>query len=212
MSKAEKIVEILESQVGNVSDFIVTENRAIFEITEIDEEQSYIIKEQISNGQCELVANEKLEVVYDEDKTFKVTNANGFKFIPIDGKEGLMAALETGKERLREENKSRCDCVMFDEKNFCFLEFKFNVKIPEIGKPKKRAIKNNFQKAVNQIKSTIDKFDDLLDKNYQGLKLEAYVVTPKRYPKSSAYTRSIDKKFVEEYKVLLFDVNEKICQ
>ncbi len=207
MNKTEKIIQMLEKQINNLSDFIQIENREAFEIMELDDDkQSYLIKNKVSDDWCELVSKEKLEV-YNADKAFKVSNANCFTFIPIDGDKGLMTSIET--ERIRGGKTSRCDCVLFDERTFCFLEFKMKVKVDE---PQKRAIKENFKNAVEQLKSTINKFNELLNQNYPELELEAYVATPPIYPKNSAFTRSIDREFLLNYPdVKLFETNEKIC-
>ena len=77
MNKTEKIIEMLEKQINNLSDFIQTENSEMFEIMELDDDkQSYIIKNKVSDDWCELVSKEKLEVAYNGDKIFKISNAN----------------------------------------------------------------------------------------------------------------------------------------
>jgi hypothetical protein len=206
MSKAKKIIEMLEKQINNFSDFVQVEMRTEFEIMELDEDkQSYLIKEKTDDGWCQLVSDEEIEVVYNEDKIFKVSNSNGFNFIPIDGDNGLMTIIETIGKKL-----SRCDCVFFDEQIFCFLEFKFNVKIDA----KLRAIKKNPRDAIGQLEATIDKFDELLEKDYQDLNLEAYVCLPPVYPKNNAHWRGLVRKFDDkyQYRIKLLRTNEKICQ
>lgn len=132
----------------------------------------------------------------DENKCFAIKNQNNKEicFIPIDGNNGL----------LNHRGTSCCDAVVFNEQYFCFLEFKFNATSVEI-----RAIRKNRKKAIEQLSKTIDFFDDQLDKDYLDLKLEAFISTPKTYPRQDTAWVNIEVEFLEEYGIPLFETNEK---
>jgi hypothetical protein len=205
MNKVEKIIETLKKGIDNLSDFIQIETRSSFEIMELDEKnQSYIIKE-ISDDICELVADEELKVKYQENKIFKVKNAKFTAFIPVDGKEGLMSA--TAVERIKGKKPKRCDCIFFDEYDFCFVEFKFNI-------TGSRNVSNRKINGIEQLKSTIDKFIDTLNENHKDLYLEAYLCIPNKFKviKETATLQQKKVEFGDKYEVELFETNEKICQ
>ena len=100
---------------------------------------------------------------------------------------------------------SYCDTIIFDNNYFCFLEFKLNATSVEI-----RAIRKNRKKAISQLSNTIDYFDNKLDKDYSGLNLEAFVVTPRTYPRKDTAWSNFEIEFLEKYGIPLFEKNEKI--
>jgi len=132
----------------------------------------------------------------DESECFKVINVENSNifFIPIDGKDGLLGF-----------KASYCDTIIFDNNYFCFLEFKLNATSVEI-----RAIRKNRKKAISQLSNTIDYFDNKLDKDYSGLNLEAFVVTPRTYPRKDTAWSNFEIEFLEKYGIPLFEKNEKI--
>ncbi len=95
--------------------------------------------------------------------------------------------------------------MFFDENDFCFVEFKLNA-------TSVRKINKNRIYAVEQLKNTINLFDNNLDKNYGGLNLEAYVCTPEFYPRLNASWQELAQDFLEEYGIPLFEINDKTCK
>jgi len=95
----------------------------------------------------------------------------------------------------------RCDCVVFDNKTFCFIEIK------ETNQRKSE----NSRKAKEQLLTTIKEFKDKID--FSDKRLEAYVVVGLDFKKISPASKSQDLlstlKF-ERLGVTLFqDGNEK---
>lgn len=159
------------------------------------EGQSYLINENKTitiQTKLGLVAVDVSEI----DKIFKVLNAKKVGFIPIDGKKGL----------LRFDN-SHCDFIFFDNKDFCFVELKLNATSTE-----ERAVNKNRKKGIDQLGNTIDIFDEKLGRNYNDLHLEAYLCTPKNYPRENQAFRVLQVKFLEEKGIELFETDEKICR
>jgi hypothetical protein len=205
MSKANEIIKNIKSAIINIEDFVQIEERDEFEIIEFaDDKQSYIVKERISEDLCTVISTNEFEIFYFKNKVFKVKNSKIFKFIPIDGDNGLIAKIED--ERVRGGKSKRCDCVFFDENDFCFLELK-----SDATSTKKRAIRSNRKEATEQLGSTIRQFDILLNNDYQGLNLEAFIATPPTYPRNDTAWKVLARNFVAEYNVTIFETNEKIC-
>lgn len=206
MSKKNEIIEVLKSKIENINDFIQIEKRKVFEIIEFaNDKQSYIVKEQTGESLCVVCSAQEFEMFYHENKVFKVRNSKEIRFIPIDGNNGLMTNIDA--ERIRGGKLKRCDCVFFDENDFCFLELK-----SDAVSTKKRAIRSNRKEATEQLGSTIKKCDELLDNDYRGLNLEAFIATPPTYPRNDTAWKVLARDFVAEYNVMIFETNEKICQ
>jgi hypothetical protein len=129
------------------------------------------------------------------EKTFKISNVEKIGFIPIDGEDGLLG-------------KGVCDFIVFDNNDFCFAEMKLNA-----TSTKRRAVGQNRAKAIDQLSNTIHIFNDVLENDYCQMILEAYICTPKTYPKGKAERRDKRIEFLEEHSGFkLFETDEKICR
>ncbi len=95
----------------------------------------------------------------------------------------------------------KCDCVIFDDNCFCFIEFK-------ACRPKQR--NEHKKKAIQQLANTIQLFLDRLSlDNYIK---EAYVVVGyirNRIPRKSASSFNKRIQFLEQYNVELLEGNSK---
>jgi len=95
----------------------------------------------------------------------------------------------------------RCDCVVFDNKTFCFIEIK------ETNQRKSE----NSRKAKEQLLTTIKEFKDKID--FSDKRLEAYVVVGLDFKKISPASKSQDLLLTLKFErlgVTLFqDGNEK---
>lgn len=195
-------IEIVGKKISDVRDF-----RKFTEISCIEEQEKFAILSDYK-GQSYVVVNQSeetftinvngVEIVIgrDDKKLFNIYNAKKVVFIPVDGKEGLLSFSD-----------SYCDAILFDEIDFCFVEFKLNATSAE-----ERAVRKNRKKAINQLSNTIELFDQKLDRNYEGLHLEAYVCTPLIYPRNDASWKDLSVEFLEKYNVPIFEANEKVCK
>ncbi len=131
----------------------------------------------------------------EEENSFKVINPSQktIYLIPIDGKQGLLGLGVT-----------YCDAVIIDEQYFCFLEFKF--KASSIAE---RAVRKNRKKTIGQLENTINYFDELLARDYDGLALEAYVSTLPIYPRANTAWQDLAVAFLEKNKICLYEKSEK---
>ncbi len=170
------------------------EERAEFAILSDYKGQSHIVVDILQETLTIQVNGTEIPVPRDDTKLFRIYNAKQVVFVPIDGKHGLLGFSD-----------SYCDVIIFDESHFCFIEFKLNA----------TSIKKSTQRraeAIGQLSNTIDFFDNKLAKNYEGLALEAYVGTPLIYPRNDATWKKLAVGFLENYRMPLYETNEKICQ
>ncbi len=158
--------------------------------------QSYFIEQIIDNQTVVIKTQNGNETIsgIESDKVFKVLNAQITGLIPIDGKGGLLGF-----------GDSHCDCIIFNETDFCFIEMKLNA--TSLTK-----VTQNRHKGVKQLSNTIDLFDDKLNRNYNDLHLEAYLCTPKTYPRQNAAFQALRLDFLEEKSIELFETDKKICR
>ena len=101
---------------------------------------------------------------------------------------------------------SRCDCIVFDDKFFCFVELKVGV-----GLRKSAA---NLNEARDQLGATIRYFrGNAHSIDTYGFVLEAYVVMRSDvYPKHSNRWLQVSVAFLEKYGVRVFERNEKVFE
>jgi len=197
MSNFEEMKDHLSNNFDSLNDVLEVELRESFSIIDHKGQSFIILSVDIENKTFTIRVNgrDTIESDFDETKLFNILDAKTIAFIPIDGKKGLLGF-----------GDSYCDFVIFDDNDFCFVEFKLNATILE-----ERAIRKNRKKAINQLKNTIALFDRKLNKNYNDLRLEAYVCTPETYPRADNGWRDFAIAFFDEVAIPLFEQNEKIC-
>ncbi|MFN5500650.1 MAG: hypothetical protein ACK5AW_00750 [Pseudanabaena sp.] len=197
MSKFEKMKDQLSNSFDNLNDVLEVELREKFSIIDYKGQSFIVLNSNLENKTFTIRKNgrDTVESGFDDTKVFKVLEAKTVGFIPIDGRNGLLGFGE-----------SCCDFVFFDNNDFCFVEFKLNANSLE-----ERSIRKNRKKAINQLKNTIALFDRKLNKNYNDLRLEAYVCTPETYPRADNGWRDFAIAFFDEVAIPLFEQNEKIC-
>ncbi|PZO43751.1 MAG: hypothetical protein DCF19_03735 [Pseudanabaena frigida] len=197
MSKFEEMKDHLSNNFDNLNDVLEVELRESFSIIDHKGQSFIVLAINIKDNTFTIRVNGKDTVAsdFDDTKLFNIINAKTVAFIPIDGKKGLLGF-----------GDSYCDFVIFDDNDFFFVEFKLNATILE-----ERAIRKNRKKAINQLKNTIALFDRKLNRNYNDLRLEAYVCTPETYPRGDKGWTDLAIAFYDEVEVPLFEHNEKIC-
>ncbi|MFT5619489.1 MAG: hypothetical protein ACI85I_002735 [Arenicella sp.] len=156
----------------------------------ISKELHFFVEDISTTGTCALKTASS-----DSEKCFIVKNPNGKKIclLPIDGKDGIIKF-----------EGSYCDAVLFSESHFSFLEMKLNAISSE-----ERAVRKNRNKAVKQLENTIAFFDKKLERDYQTLTLEAFVATPKIYPRADTAWTNLSVEFLEKNGIPLFESSEK---
>ena len=139
MSKIDLICKNLTLEFPNLNECLeITKEQKIC-FTDYKNDGSFIIDfDQTNQPFIKLDGITYLGVV-DESKIFTVKNVKRIAFLPVDGRKGLIGF-----------GTSQCDFVLFDENDFCFLEFKLNA--TSIGE---RAIRNNRKEAVKLIQEII---------------------------------------------------------
>lgn len=147
----------------------------------------------------------ELMVIDDDEK-----NYSRFTDDPDDVQKALMVVNEKNRQivllsidnkLIREHQGGICDCALFDDKQFRFVEFKTNA----YGNSTEQ-VRETFDKATSQLKETIHVFKDRLQKvNIQfedAVVLSCHVVVSQRFPKSRAVK--------QEYQISFADENDNI--
>ena len=205
MKNKNYLAKKIRNSIANVHYYLESVNSQIIMIYDYDG-TSYILKQinGTSDYEIEFTKLTQRGAVFSfivnnisfpilEDKIFQIIKSDSIYFIPIDGLNGL----SKGKT-------SQCDFVFFNDKNFCFVEMKLNA-----TSLNPQTIQDNRDKAVNQLKNTINFFDTTLTNNYCGLNLDAFIATPDTYPSEDTAFQSIKVKFLEETRIKLFESRVK---
>ncbi len=196
MSRIDELKTHFQANFDKIANFWQIESREEFSVIDFKGQSYLVLSVSDSNFTINANGEEISEDGFDSTKVFRVTNSKTAVFIPIDGKNGFLGFED-----------SYCDFMFFDENDCCFVEFKLNAtsKSP-------KTIRQRRYKAVRQLSNTIKFFDEKLQRNYKGLNLEAYICTPKFYPRLDASWRELAQDFLENYGISLFEENNKVCK
>lgn len=147
----------------------------------------------------------ELMVIDDDEQKFSRFTNN-----PEDAQKALMVINENNRQivllsidnkLIKEHLGGICDCALFDDERFRFVEFKTNA----YGNSSEQ-VRETFDKATSQLKETIHVFKDRLQKvNIQfedAVVLSCHVVVSQRFPKSRAIK--------QEYQICFADENDNI--
>lgn len=147
----------------------------------------------------------ELMVIDDDEKKF-----SRFTDDPEDAQKALMVINEKNRQivllsidnkLIKEHVGGICDCALFDDKQFRFVEFKTNA----YGNSTEQ-VRETFDKATSQLKETIHVFKDRLQKVdikfEDAVVLSCHVVVSQRFPKSRAIK--------QEYQITFADENDNI--
>ena len=158
---------------------------------------------------------QKEEFYVDDNATVKhcviVEKDNGNKELMLHvqnpkKKEIVLWAID-GKFFTYGKGPSKCDAALFDDKEFCLMEFKFNA-----TSRNPNTILDNQLKATSQLEKMIAFINSSLGAatlSFPPYRKEAYVCAPSFYPHNSNYIQSERVRFLEKYGIELFDENKK---
>lgn len=135
----------------------------------------------------------------NKDLMFFVSNPNQ--------KEIVLWAID-GKFFAHGKGPSKCDAALFDDKEFCLMEFKFNA-----TSRNPNTILDNQMKATAQLENMIAFINSSLQTatlSFPTYRKEAYVCAPLFYPHNSNHIQSERVRFLEKYGIELYDDNNKV--
>jgi hypothetical protein len=111
--------------------------------------------------------------------------------------ETVSYSLSIDNKLIKEHKGGICDCALFDDKQFRFIEFKTNA----YGNSSEQ-VRETFDKATSQLKETIHVFKDRLQKVdiqfEDAVTLSCHVVVSQRFPKSRAIKQEYQISFADE--------------
>lgn len=145
--------------------------------------------------------NSELMVIDDDDEKY-----SRFTDDPDDVQRALMVInankrqiilLSIDHKLIKEHVGGICDCALFDDKQFRFVEFKTNA----YGNSE-QSVRDTFDKATEQLKETIRVFKDRLQKVdivfEDAVTLSCHVVVSQRFPKRRAIIQDYQMSFADE--------------
>jgi hypothetical protein len=196
MSRFEQLTQRLETVFSDFQNYFLIENETHFCLLDYEDEAFLLsgFDETLDEYTIEIDGQMTRIKGLSNDNLFLVQSKTIVGFLKIHGKKGLL-----------DKRESHCDAILYNEKDFCFIELKLNA-----SSLKDRAIMTNRKKAISQLENTLDKFDAILSKNYNGLNLEAYVSTIPTYPRNNTAFQALARVFLEKNGVPLFEENSKI--
>ena len=179
-------------------ELMLTQLREVFTATPVDKcldhndsERFYILEDDTSG-----------KSIIDKSLT-----QDGFLIINPHKKTVYMLATDNCfLECLDQYEGKQCDCIVFDDHFFCFVELKLNVSRP-------KQVTKSLREAREQLGNVIEFFRETFDKaskDFLGFELEAYVVMRQKvYPKRSASRANVFARFLKKYKVALLEKDSK---
>lgn len=161
---------------------------------------------QIEGSDYLLTLTDTIFCIYDQDiepkRCFIQNDPEGVKHFTVQnptGRDIHFLAIDRGIISGREDQE-RCDCAVFDQKTFCFIEIK-------VVSDKQAGVSN--RKAKSQLKATILYFRERLI--FTTKRIEAYVCVGSTAPRPARLAKDLDERyeFEEELGVALYHGNEK---
>ena len=135
----------------------------------------------------------------DEQKALMVINENNRQIV----------LLSIDNKLIKEHVGGICDCALFDDKQFRFVEFKTNA----YGNSSEQ-VRETFDKATSQLKETIHVFKERVQKVdikfEDAVTLSCHVVVSQRFPKSRAIKQEYQISFADENNNIGLFFSEKI--
>ena len=167
---------------------------------------------QIEKNSClEIVKDKEFEIydcpedydTYKKGRCYIKTNGQ-FKVINRSKKEINFLAVD--KCIFFDDDKfKKCDCIVFDDEVFCFIEIKEFNTTRKVGKRRRE----KREASLNQVKSTIEKFKENFEIDRE---LEAYICVKKAtegIPATQASSSDRKLEFEEDLRTKLFDGCQK---
>lgn len=151
-----------------------------------EQRPSFVIIENGQTGRAEIVNQNSLS-------GFKIDNPQQKQILMVSI-DGCLLDSRAGK---------RCDCLVFDNADLCFVELKLNV---SSFKQSSSASKE----AREQLEASISYFKTILDELLTGMALEAFIVMKEQvYPRVRANRSNLFVSFQERTGVSLYEKNHK---
>lgn len=139
----------------------------------------------------------------ESDKKCVIKNSDEPGFVVKNPSQKTIHLLVMDHCLFNDQDTKRCDCILFDDIYFCFVELKLNV-------TKQKQASDKLKEAREQLGQTIEVCKNRLPEPLSKMVLEAYVAMKSHmYPQQSANRSHIFVSFLEQYKVPLFEKAEK---
>lgn len=156
--------------------------------------------------------SELLVVDDDVEKVSRYSNDDEERpkaLVVINDKNQEILLLSVDNKLIKDHEGGIADCVLFDETQFHFVEFKTNA----YGNGE-QSIRDTFEKAISQLKETIKVFRSRLVNMRISLDdlvtLYCHIVLSERFPRSSAIKQEYQIRFADENDNIGLSISRKI--
>lgn len=141
---------------------------------------------------------------------FGQTENVSFKFFAVENpKGGSYALLQIDNGIIQTSSTRKCDCAIANDSCLCFIEFKANAYSNLIT-----TIEKNYQKAIDQLSTTIGFFDTYHNSkgvDFRTLRnVEAYICFRHGYPRSTSSQMNYLVSFAKNNRIPLSFVRKKV--
>lgn len=141
------------------------------------------------------------------DKKCVIKNSDEPGFVVKNPNQKTIHLLVVDHCLFNDQDPKRCDCIVFDDIYFCFVELKLNVSKRKQTSVKLREAREQLGETIKFFKSKSSK---KLSEELSKMILEAYIAMKSHvYPRQRAERQDIFDAFLEEYGVPLFEKAEK---
>lgn len=142
--------------------------------------------------------------------TFGQTEDVSLKFFAVENpKGGSYALLQIDNGIIQTSSTKKCDCAIANDLCLCFIEFKANAYSNLIT-----TIEKNYQKAIDQLSTTIGFFDTFHNSNgvdFRTLRnVGAYICFRHGYPRSTSSQMNYQVSFARKNRIPLSFVRKKV--
>lgn len=133
-----------------------------------------------------IVDSDTLRISGFVTSTFGQIEDGALKFFAVENpKGGRYALLQIDNGIIQTSSTKKCDCAIVNDSSLCFIEFKANAYSNIIT-----TIKKNYQKAIDQLGTTIELFDSYHKSqgvDFRTLRaVEAYICFRHGYPRKTS--------------------------
>lgn len=150
-----------------------------------------------------IVDSQEMKICGFVSKTFGLEEEYSEKYFSVENpssKPFSLVQIDNAIIKMTAETK-KCDCLIVNGRNICFIEFKTNAR-----STKKTTINKNYKAAVGQIEATIDIFNKYYKTinteitSIKGKEVKAFICLRKGYPRTTSTQINYQDDFAQKNK------------
>ena len=161
---------------------------------------------QESDADQHIVDSSSLKISGFVTPSFGQTEELSQKYFAVENRRGnKFALLQIDNGIIKSRALKKCDCAIANDEELCLVEFKANASSNIV-----LTIQKNYEKAIAQLKNTLDIFNGYYSSQDESLtakrRVEAHVCFKQGYPRHTSTQMNYQVKFAQDTGIpLLFD-------